>query len=77
MGALLSLRLLWGGVALVGWPFLGCGRGWLVGCVQSRKLDARASPSKIILLISFGDTLLVVSILNIVYNCHLRPLLQS
>ena len=46
MGALLSLRLLWGGVALVGWPFPGCGEGGLVGCVQSRKLGARASPSE-------------------------------
>ena len=31
----------------------------------------RALPSKA------SDTLLVVSILDIVYDCHLRPLLQS
>ena len=28
-------------------------------------------------LVSFSDTLLVVSILDIVYDCHLRSLLQS
>ena len=32
---------------------------------------------RFILLVSFSDTLLVVSILEIVYDCHLRPLFQS
>ena len=32
---------------------------------------------RLILLVSFSDTLLVVSILDIVYDCHLWPLLQS
>ena len=37
-----------------------------MGCVQSRGLG-----------VSFSDTLLVVSILDVVLDCHLRPLLQS
>ena len=43
-----------------------------LGCVQYRELGARAR-----MALSFSDTLLVVSILDIVYDCHLRPLLQS
>ena len=39
---------------------------------------ARASAlPRFILLVNFSDTLLVISILDIVYDCHLRPLLQS
>ena len=48
-----------------GWPFLGCGE--LAGCIQNRGLDSCA-PRLLgfILLVSFSDTLLVVSILDIV-----------
>ena len=55
------------------WPGMAFSGVWggLVGCVQSRELDARALPSQVILLGSFSDTLLVVSILDIVYSCHL------
>ena len=61
------------------WPFPGCrGRGWLVGCVQGRELCAWAHRlPRFTLLVSFRDALLVVSILDLVYDCHLRPLLQS
>ena len=46
--------------------------GRLVGCFQNRELGARASRLlRFILLVSFNDTLLVVSILDIVYDCHL------
>ena len=44
-------------------------------CGVSPKLRAR--PARFILLGSFSDNLLVVSILDIVYNCHLQPVLQS
>ena len=37
-------------------------------CVQGRKLGARASPSEVY---PAGNTLLVVSILDIVYDCYL------
>ena len=44
----------------------------LMGCVQSRELGARALRlPRFILLRSFIDTLLMVSILDIVYDCHL------
>ena len=60
------------------WPFPGCRGGWLVGCVQDRELCARAHRlPRFTQLVSFRDTLLVVSILDLVYDCHLRPLLQS
>ena len=51
----------------VGWE--GGGRGWLVDCVQRQELGARMPlfPS-FILLVRFSDTLLVVSILDIVYD---------
>ena len=46
--------------------------GGLIGCVQSRELGARAPClPRFILLGSFSDTLLVVSILDIVCDCHL------
>ena len=41
---------------------------WAVSKVES---------SGFILLVSFIDTLLAVSILDMFYDCHLRPLLQS
>ena len=50
-------------------PFKAVGE--LVGCVQSREIGARASSSEVILLERFSDTLLLVSILDIVYDCHL------
>ena len=47
-------------------------RAQLIGGAREPKLaHARALPSKAC------DTLLVVSILDIVYDCHLRQLLQS
>ena len=59
------------------WPFPGCGGGGLGGCVQGRGLGAHASPSGFFLLGGFGGTLLVVSVLGIVYDCHLLLLLES
>ena len=51
-------------------PFMAVGE--LMGCVQGRELSARALYLPwFILLASFSDTLLVVSILDIVYDCHL------
>ena len=59
-----------------GWGGGRGGGGGLVGCVQSRGLGAR-SPHlpRFILLVSFSDTLLAVLSLDIVYDCHLRPVL--
>ena len=60
-----------------GRPFWAVGEGgvWVVSKVQSL---ARGDPPRFILLISYRDTLLVVSIFSIlVYDCHVRPLLQS
>ena len=51
--------------------------GGLVGCVQSQELCACAPRLlRFILLVSFNETLLVVLILDMVYNCHLRRRLQ-
>ena len=50
--------------------------GGLVSCVQSRGLGARASSSVVYPVGSFSDTLLVVSILDIVCDCHLWAVLQ-
>ena len=62
-----------------GWPFPGCwGRGgglWAVSKVESSARAPRLP--RFIQLVSFIDTLLVVWTLDIVYDCHLRPLLQS
>ena len=67
-----ELRVLFGlGIALS-----GVCAGWGLWAV-SKIERARASSPRFILLASFSDTLLVVSILDIVYHCHLRPLLQS
>ena len=76
-----AMRLCWPGHN----PFRALyvlGGGGLVGCVQSRELCARtprlprlASP-RLVLLVNFSDTLLVFSILKIVYDCYLRLLLQ-
>ena len=71
------------GLAFRDWPFLAGwgggagGGGVLMGSVDSRELGVRASTSRFILLVRFSDTLLLVSILDMVYDCHLRPLLQS
>ena len=49
-----------------------------MGCVQNRQFGTCVPRLPgFILLVSFGDTLLMVSNLDIVYDCHLRPLLQS
>ena len=61
----------WGGG---GW---GCGGG-LASCVQRREHGACAPRIRMFIrLVSFSETLLVVSILNMVYDCHMWPLLQS
>ena len=72
-----GLRWLWGYFGpMVLWLFPGC--GGLVGCVQSSVLGAGAPRlPRFILLVSFSGTLLVVSILDIVYDCHLRLLFKS
>ena len=43
-----------------------------MGCVQNDELGAPAWPSEIFLLVSYSDILLVVSILDVDYECHLR-----
>ena len=49
-----------------------------MGCVQSQESGTQAPRlPRLILLGSFSETLLVVSILDIVYDCHLQPVLQS
>ena len=58
------------------WPFPGC--VCLCVCVGGTcGLCPMCRLPRFILLASFGDTLLVVSILDMVYDCHLRPLLES
>ena len=62
-----------------GWGGVGCGGVGVGLCgVRSRELGAGCAPHlpRFILLVSFSDTLLVVAILGIVYDCRLRPLLQ-
>ena len=55
-----------------GWPFPGWGGGGLVGYVQNRDLGAHEPClPRFILLVSFSDTLLVASILDIVLRCYL------
>ena len=52
------------------WPFRGC--GGLVGCDRALGLGACAPRIPMfILLVSFSGTLLVVSILDRAYDCHL------
>ena len=52
--------------------------GGLVGCVQGQVLGAHASClPRFILLVSFSNTSLVILILDVVYDCHLRSLLRS
>ena len=47
-------------------------------CVQSRELDARARLAfQHLSCWDFIDTLLVLLILHIVYDCHLQAVLQS
>ena len=69
------MGLCWPGIALSGlW-----GRGVVTaGCVQGQELSA-CTPHlpTFILLVSFSDTLLVVLILDKLYDCHFRRLLQS
>ena len=67
----------WPGVALCGrWG--GRGGGGFMVSAQGSELGARTPTlPKFSLLGSFSDTSLVVSILYIVYDCHLQPLLQS
>ena len=58
------------------WLFPGCGGGlWAVSRVGGLARAPRLP--RFIQLVSFIDTLLVVWTLDIVYDCHLRPLLQS
>ena len=45
--------------------------GELVGCVRSRELGARGSPSNVYPAGKLIDLLLVVSILDIVYDSHM------
>ena len=53
------------------WPFPGYGGGRLVVCVQGRGLGARARRLPgFILPGSFSGILLVVSILDMVHDCH-------
>ena len=55
------------------WLWVGgwMGVGVLVGCAQSRELGGRAARLlRFILLVSLSDTLLVVSMVDIVYDCH-------
>ena len=61
----------YGSLLVWGWPFPDDGGGRLVGCVQGRGLGARARHLPgFILPGSFSDILLVVSILDMVYDCH-------
>ena len=77
IGLVLGFSLV--GVVGVGWGGVGCGGVGVGLCgVRSRELGAGCAPHlpRFILLVSFSDTLLVVAILGIVYDCRLRPLLQ-
>ena len=68
----------WGGMGINpfwAWGLWGGGQGWAVTKVESSARAPRLPT--FILLLSFSGTLLVVSILDIVYGCHLRSLLQS
>ena len=67
------------GVAIGGSGFfLLAPEGEGVWAVSKVKSLARGGPPRFILLVSFSDTLVVVSIFSIlVYDCHVRPLLQS
>ena len=69
-----ALVIAWAWFCLAFGPFgagVVGGRG-VVGCVLSREVDTRAPRHpRFILLGSFIDPLLVVSILEIVYDCHL------
>ena len=60
------------GPGATGWPFPGWGGEGLVGYVQNRDLGAHEPClPRFILLVSFSDTLLVASILDIVLRCYL------
>ena len=63
-----------------GWLFLGLGVGEGGGLWALSKVETSARAAHLpraTLLVNFSDTLLVVSILDIVYDCHLWLLLQS
>ena len=70
-----TMGLCWPGDRL--FQALGGGGGvlWAVSKVKSSERAPRLL--RFIMLVSFSDNLLVVSILDIVYDCHLRSLLQS
>ena len=50
---------------------------WAVSKVERTARTRTPRFPRFILLASFSDTLLMVSIIEIVYDCYLRPLLQS
>ena len=57
---------------------VGPGGGlWAVSKVERTARTRTPRFPRFILLASFSDTLLMVSIIEIVYDCYLRPLLQS
>ena len=64
------MRVLWMGVASVEWGFYYYYHYCYCYCVESREFGAPRLPG-FILLGSFSGALLVVSILDIVYDCHL------
>ena len=62
----------------IGGFFGGCGQFRSFLRIWSHHLNKSLTDSfpRFILLVSFSDTLLVVSILDIIYDCHLRQHLQ-
>ena len=82
----LNVLLILGRMVLIGeiivsvpWPFSGCVCVCVsvYVCVGGVTVACGLCPKSRGKLVSFSDTLLVVSILDIVYDCHLRSLLQS
>ena len=74
-GGAVRVGIGWGGGGGGG---MGGGGGRLASCVQRREHGACAPRIRMFIrLVSFSETLLVVSILNMVYDCHMWPLLQS
>ena len=63
-----------GSPCLCRWPGGGL---WAVSKVERTARTRTPRFPRFILLASFSDTLLMVSIIEIVYDCYLRPLLQS
>ena len=59
------------GSFLAGMALSGLWVGVLLCCAQSRELGGRAARLlRFILLVSFSDTSLVASMVDIVYDCH-------